>query len=200
VLLTSMNDRLTPAQLAEHRIAACLLKPLKPASLFATILSALEAKPRKELARVTATPAPHPSVSRELFKILVVDDNPVNQTVTCHQLLRLGYHPDIADNGLAAVEAVRQHGYDIVFMDEQMPVMDGIEATAKLREAQKNGDPLVPAHLRIVALTANALPTERERLLKSGMDDFVSKPVTLSAIRAVLERNVEAVLNARQPA
>jgi CheY-like chemotaxis protein len=78
-------------------------------------------------------------------------------------------------------------------MDEQMPVLDGIEATRLIRQAQAEGDPRFATHLRIIALTANALPAERERLLQSGMDDYLSKPVTISAIREALHRNLAAI-------
>jgi CheY-like chemotaxis protein len=74
-----------------------------------------------------------------------------------------------------------------------MPVLDGIEATRLIRQAKAAGDTRFPQHLRIIALTANALPAERERLLQSGMDDYLSKPVTIAAIRETLQRNIEAI-------
>jgi CheY-like chemotaxis protein len=132
------------------------------------------------------------------FRILVVDDNAINQSVTGHQLIRLGYHADFANNGQEAIDALRRRPYDLIFMDEQMPVLDGLEATRHIRRAQAEKDPKIPRHLRIVALTANALPSERERLLQAGMDDYLSKPVTTAALREVLHRNLEALTIQRQ--
>ena len=134
----------------------------------------------------------------ERFRILVVDDNAINQTVTGHQLLRLGYRADFANNGREAVDALKRQPYDIIFMDEQMPVMDGIEATRVIRAAQAERDPRTPRHLRIIALTANALPSERERLLAAGMDDYLSKPVTTASIRETLLRNIDQLQASRK--
>ena len=78
-----------------------------------------------------------------------------------------------------------------------MPVLDGMEATQIIRKAQAGGDTRFPPHLRIIALTANALPAERERLLRSGMDDYLSKPVTIAGIREALHRNLEAIAHLR---
>ncbi len=195
ILITSLGDKLTPDQMAEHHLSNCILKPIKPASLFEAITIAMTSRPPP----VSMEHAIAPAASRhDSVRILVVDDNAINQSVTGHQLQRLGYHCDIANNGQEAVDAVRRQPYDIVFMDEQMPVLDGIEATRQIRQAQANGDPAVPRHLRIVALTANAMPSERERLLRSGMDDYLSKPVTIAAIREVLLRNLEALAIQRQ--
>jgi CheY-like chemotaxis protein len=131
-------------------------------------------------------------------KILVVDDNPINRTVTGHQLLRLGYKADFANDGQLAIDALHRQLYDIIFMDEQMPVLDGIEATRLICQAQVRRDPRFSPHLRIIALTANALPAERERLLQAGMDDYLSKPVTIAGIREALHRNIDAIAHQRK--
>jgi two-component system, sensor histidine kinase and response regulator len=196
ILITSLGDALRADQLEDYSVSACLLKPVKPAPLFAAILNSFHGK---------IDSRPEPTVQKdpdwdgggEDLAILVVDDNPVNQTVTCHQLLRLGYKADIAENGVDAIDAIHRKAYDLVFMDEQMPIMNGIEATQLLREAQRQGDPQVPAHLRIIALTANALAAERERLLAAGMDDYLSKPVNTTALRAALKRNIDSMRRLR---
>ena len=195
ILITSLGDKLSTAQLETHRIAACLLKPIKPSTLMEAIRSAMDVAPTQEDPSYDFDESPELSDS---IRILVVDDNAINQTVTGHQLLRLGYRADFANNGREAVDALQRQPYDVVFMDEQMPVMDGIEATRTIRSAQLTRDPRIPRHLRIIALTANALPSERERLLGAGMDDYLSKPVTTAAIREVLLRNIDSLLARRR--
>jgi signal transduction histidine kinase/AmiR/NasT family two-component response regulator len=190
VLITSLGDQLTPEAMLQFQLSACMLKPVKPGPLFNTILSlfAPHASAPPEFVPNPVEPHSHASVS-----ILVVDDNAVNRTVTGHQLQRLGYTADFANDGQLAIEAMQKKPYDIVFMDEQMPVLDGIEATRIIRQAQSEGDTRFYPHLRIIALTANALPAERERLLKSGMDDYLAKPVTIAAMREALHRNIDAI-------
>jgi len=197
ILITSLGDKLNQIELREHRLAVCLLKPVKPVSLFESIYNAMTSSPplpivSHPISAVTAEPD-------SKIKILVVDDNAINQSVTGHQLLRLGYRCDFANNGQEAFEALHRRPYDIVFMDEQMPVLDGLEATRLIREAQAAGDPAIARHLRIIALTANALPSERERLLLAGMDDYLSKPVTTAVLHETLSRNLEAMAQPRQP-
>jgi Signal transduction histidine kinase len=195
LLLTVLGDKFAPNQLESLCIGYCLLKPVKASPLVEAIRCAME-KPH---------PAVDPAVEAEdsptlhdAVRILVVDDNAINQTVTGHQLLRLGYRADFANNGREAIDALKRQPYDIIFMDEQMPVMDGIEATRLIRAAQADRDPRTPRHLRIIALTANALPSERERLLAAGMDDYLSKPVTTTAIRETLLRNIELLQASRK--
>jgi two-component system, sensor histidine kinase and response regulator len=195
ILITSLGDKLTPAQMESHHLSSCLLKPIKPAPLFESIREALHAGENHRQLEENGMDLPE---SNEAVRILVVDDNAINQTVTGHQLLRLGYRADFANNGKEAVDALRRQRYDLIFMDEQMPVMDGIEATRAIRHAQSTRDISIPRHLRIIALTANAMPSERERLLKAGMDDYLSKPVTTAAIREVLLRNLESLDNSRK--
>ncbi len=191
ILISSLGDRLAPKVLEDYRIAASLLKPVKPLSLFETISNVMGARLAPTDIRTQAVPAPEEKTSRA--RILVVDDNAINQSVSGHQLLRLGFNADFASNGQEAVDAVRQKSYDIIFMDEQMPILDGIQATQLIRKLQKENDSPILPHLRIVALTANVLPAERDRLLNSGMDDYLSKPVTIAMLRAVLQRNLEAI-------
>jgi CheY-like chemotaxis protein len=194
ILITSLGDNLTPEQLRQHYLSACMLKPVKPTSLFNTIIETLLPG-----SGMTESPLIEATINRTVttFSILVVDDNAVNRTVTGHQLQRLGYTADFANDGQQAISAMQRIPYDIVFMDEQMPVLDGVEATRIIRKAQADGDMRFRKHLRLIALTANALPAERERLLEAGMDDYLSKPVTIAGIREALQRNIEAINKAR---
>ena len=120
--------------------------------------------------------------------ILVAEDNKINQLVAMNFLEKLGYDADLVENGKEAVEACKTKHYDLILMDQMMPVMDGIEAT---REIRKNDETLSGSDILIIALTANAMRGDRELLLDSGMDDYISKPVLLKDVKAVLEKNLK---------
>jgi len=117
------------------------------------------------------------------IRILVAEDNPVNQRVAQKMLEKLGYKHDLVENGLEALEAVKTGDYDIVFMDMEMPVMDGLEASRKIRALKGRA-----SRVKIFAMTANAMEEDRERCLKAGMDDFISKPVTLNGLNNILHK------------
>jgi CheY-like chemotaxis protein/HPt (histidine-containing phosphotransfer) domain-containing protein len=118
-------------------------------------------------------------------RVLVAEDNAVNQRITIAQLTRLGLQADVASNGIEALQAIGQFPYDLVLMDCQMPDMDGYQATREIRvrEQAKGTD-----HLHIVAMTANAMPGDRELCFVAGMDDYVAKPVRLELLIEVLSR------------
>ncbi len=119
----------------------------------------------------------------ERGRLLLAEDNPINQKVALHLLGRLGYTVDLAQNGAEAVEMVQRRKYDLVLMDCQMPVMDGFQATQAIRQL---APPL--SRIPIVAVTANALAGERERCLAAGMDDYVPKPVSKETLDQALAR------------
>ena len=119
--------------------------------------------------------------------VLVVEDNPINQRIAEKMLVRLGYRVDTANNGYEATERIGRTRYDVVLMDCQMPEMDGYEATARIRALEAR-----IARTPIVALTANAMAADRERCLAAGMDDFLSKPLTLKGLESMLVRYVAA--------
>jgi CheY-like chemotaxis protein len=192
VMLTSRGERLLPEQMNAHGLAACELKPVHPEKLRST-LARIMATTRSKLAPSSAPAlplpkSPEPTPQNTSVSILVAEDNIVNQKVTLLQLRNLGYTADIAQNGLEAVEAVQRKAYSIVLMDAQMPVMDGMAATRRIRAAQAAGDPSFPAELRIIAMTANAMAGDREMCLDAGMDDYLAKPVRPDDLRALLAR------------
>jgi CheY-like chemotaxis protein len=117
-------------------------------------------------------------------KVLVVDDNVVNQKIAARMLERCGYRVDIASNGRKAVEASAHMAYDHIFMDCQMPEMDGFAATAAIRQRETR----TGAHVPIIAMTANAMQGARERCLEAGMDDYVSKPMKAEDLEMILQK------------
>jgi len=121
---------------------------------------------------------------RHPLHILLAEDNVINQMVTLRILERLGYRADVATNGQEALAALEQKPYDVVFMDIQMPVMDGLEATQRIRLEYPETD-----RPYLVAMTAHALVGDRENYLANGMDDYVSKPVQIEELVAVLSRS-----------
>ena len=115
-------------------------------------------------------------------RLLLVEDNAVNQKVACKMLEKLGYRVDVAGNGQEAVAAHERSPYPLIFMDCQMPEMDGFEATALIRKMEGQS-----AHTPIVAMTANAMQGDRERCLAAGMDDYVAKPIRPKDLQTVLD-------------
>ncbi|MDH5694858.1 MAG: response regulator, partial [Gammaproteobacteria bacterium] len=113
--------------------------------------------------------------------VLIVDDNIVNQTVMSGLVRRYGVSFDVANNGVEAVNAVSEKSYDVVFMDCQMPIMDGFEATREIRKSAGAN-----RNVAIIAMTANAMDSDREKCISAGMDDYISKPITTAALESVL--------------
>ncbi|MEO7412521.1 MAG: response regulator [Opitutaceae bacterium] len=181
VLLSSLG----PRELAASKLLfdVSLTKPAKPAQLLeALVRMATLGKGVAERARHSTPPFTDRTSHRE--RVLLVEDNAVNQKVALRMLEHLNYRADLAANGLEVLEAMRRQPYDIVLMDLQMPEMDGLEATRRLRAIE------IPAGPRpwIVALTANAMQGDREACLAAGMDDYVSKPMKLPDLAAALAR------------
>ncbi|MCQ8902689.1 MAG: PAS domain S-box protein [Methanothrix sp.] len=149
-------------------------KPVKHSQMISAMISAIAGE-SKELI------APQ-EVGRSDLRILVAEDNPVNLKVTLMMLSHLGYKADTARNGLEVLSALEHRDYDLVFMDIQMPDMDGLEAARRIREMQGYEGPC------IVAITAYALDGDRERCIAAGMDDYITKPVTMEKLKAAIER------------
>ncbi len=168
-----------------------LSKPLKPAQLQAALLRLVSG----------AHPAPRPvqaslrldaSLAERLpLRILLADDNIINQKVALRLLQQLGYSADIASDGLQTVQAVEQKEYDVVFMDVQMPGLDGLEATRRIRarQAEAAPPPALARKLVIIAMTANAMHGDREKCVAAGMDDYVPKPVRPETLQQMIERH-----------
>jgi signal transduction histidine kinase/DNA-binding response OmpR family regulator len=179
ILLTSAGHSDVPVP----GVDAELIKPVRPSQLFDilhTLLSERSARSVRSPAEVELGP---PDPSRQWTRVLVVEDNAANLKVAVRMLERLGYRAEVAGDGAEAVTMLEHMQFDAVLMDCQMPEMDGYEATRIIRKNEKAG-----RRVPIIAMTAAALSGDRERCLAAGMDDYVSKPVKLHVVAAVLER------------
>ncbi len=165
---------------------AFLAKPLRQSQLYDTLVSLLA----REVAAKPAAAAAKPKMTPEMaahhpLRILLAEDNVVNQKLALHLLQQMGYRADLASNGIEAVESVARQTYDVVLMDVQMPEMDGLEASRRINAALPTGH-----RPRIIAMTANAMQGDREMCMAAGMDDYVAKPIRVVQL-------VEALLQAR---
>ncbi len=188
LVLTSMGSMPPFGEITSAGVAACLTKPVQQAELqeaIASLFGMSKPRPVAPVAPSRLPPEPKP------LRILLAEDNVVNQNVARMQLARLGYMVDIVVDGRAALEAAQAHPYDVVLMDCQMPEMDGYEATRQLRvwEQTRRAAGGNRADLYIIAMTASAMAGDREACLAAGMDDYISKPVQSSELAAALARS-----------
>jgi PAS domain S-box-containing protein len=168
-------------------VAASLTKPAKPSALHEVIVSIFAGRPAVVRSKGTRAAMDGEMAIRLPLKILVAEDNVVNQKLVLRLLERLGYSADLVENGIEAVAAVERHGYDFVLMDLQMPELDGLEATRRIL-ARHPAD----SAPRIAALTANAMAEDRAMCMAAGMHDYLSKPIRPEELVAALERAAAA--------
>ena len=181
VLLTSMG---TVSEARGHpAVKACLVKPVKDSLLQESMLEALGFAPDHIDGPIPSKDAQSAQASLNHLRILLVEDNHINQKVALLLLGKLGCRADVAGNGLECLKALEGRAYDVVLMDVMMPEMDGLEATGQIR--RKLPRAMQP---RIIALTASAMREDVESCLKSGMDDYLSKPLSLNNLAASLEK------------
>ena len=181
VMLTSVaNQRTKDAKMGRAAFTAYLNKPIKPAALLDVMLHAMRIAP---VSAAPQLPAQSPAKLAQTLPltILVAEDNTVNQKVVQQLLAHLGYRADIVASGVEVLDALERQNYDVILMDVQMPDMDGLEATRRLKA--RFGAATAP---RVIAMTASAMLGDREKCLAAGMDAYVSKPVELDQVRAVL--------------
>ena len=177
-------------------ITAYLLKPILEADLLAAILTAISQRQVERSANPALVTRHTLRESARKLRILVAEDNAVNQAVIIRVLQKLGHTPVLAQNGKEAVALAGAEKFDLVFMDVQMPEMDGLTATAAIRESEKDSG----THLPIFAMTAHAMKGDRERGLEAGMDGYITKPVHLSDIEQTLAGLTEAPVRRAKPA
>jgi len=177
VMLSSLgvHDRTSEA------IAAFLVKPVKPSALHDAMATALAGHAVSVPVRSTGHAVDRDLGARHPLRILLAEDNPVNRKLALRLLERLGYRADVATNGLEAIAAIEGSRYDLVLMDVQMPELDGLEATRRIRHRWPG-----MAGPRIVAMTANAMDGDREACIAAGMDDYISKPIAPEMLQASL--------------
>ena len=179
VLLTSLGGTEGPPTL----FAAYLTKPIKASQLYRALMEVFGPEGETAERPAVAGEADEGLAQRLPLRILVVEDNTVNQQLALLLLQKVGYRADVAGNGVEALEALERQPYDIVLMDVEMPEMDGLEATRSIRaEWPRDRQPYV------VAMTANVMTGDRELCLEAGMNDFVGKPVRLEELAATLDR------------
>lgn len=189
LMITALGGFIDDSTTRDAGIEVCLNKPLRQSFL----LNSLLALQGKSLGGEAAAREGEPGKHQFQADILLVEDAPVNLEVGIGMLEALGCRVDIAENGVEALEAIGKKVYDLVLMDCQMPVMDGYEATRKIRQGEKQlagaaGEDQIQQHLTIIALTAHAMQGDRQVCLDAGMDDYLSKPINLASLGEILSR------------
>jgi two-component system, sensor histidine kinase and response regulator len=202
IMLSSFGQSFSPAELKTAGIEAYLVKPVKQSRLFDCMTNALgnaavANSVHKPDAKMPASLGSKPGLPLEKVRILLAEDNSVNQQVALGQVRKLGYQADLVASGREVLEALKRVSYDLILMDCQMPVMDGYEATQAIREQERSLEhpcPWVPP-VYIIALTAHAMQGDREKCLTAGMDDYLTKPMRVAELHAALERGKLALRN-----
>jgi CheY-like chemotaxis protein/HPt (histidine-containing phosphotransfer) domain-containing protein len=197
LLLTPLGVHTDRKAVADAEFAQSIAKPVKPVQL-CEILTRVVQAPKVTEKKTTAAPVPLSSLKnpgellaqRLPLRILLAEDNELNQKVASRILQQMGYQPDIANNGREALETLERQPYDLVFMDLMMPEMDGLEATSTIRARQKDpvAYPNYNGRIIIIAMTAHAMQGDREKCIASGMDDYLAKPIRPTDVRSMIER------------
>jgi PAS domain S-box-containing protein len=181
ILLTSAGRRDELARAKKIGVAAALVKPIKQSELWDAIVSILHRKAGRRPRSLAVPRRSRPS--RHRLRILVAEDNPVNQELAVHLLEGRGHSVAVAENGRQALSMIEKHKFDMVLMDVQMPEMGGLEATRAIREREKESG----AHIPIIAMTAHAMRGDREKCLATGMDAYLAKPLDPPAFLRTVE-------------
>jgi two-component system sensor histidine kinase/response regulator len=194
IVLTSLGQALSAQELKDAGIEAYLIKPVKQSRLFNCLVNAI-GKTTTENFVIPPTPLPassSPEVTANLKRprILLAEDNLINQTVALRQLQKLGYTADAVTGGLEVLAALEQLPYDIILLDCHMSEMDGYETARAIRKRETKLDQefLLKSPVHIIAITADAMPGDAEKCLAVGMNDYLAKPVRLADLQAALER------------
>jgi two-component system sensor histidine kinase/response regulator len=179
IMMLSSSD--TMSRDPRPRLAASLMKPIKQSELFDAIMTSLGVSLRREEKEPAAVPPPS-----RTFRILLAEDNAVNQKFVVHVLEKRGHSVCVAGNGREALAAIERGVFDLALMDVQMPEMGGFEAMAEIRRRER----ATGGHLPVIAMTAHAMKGDRERCLEAGMDDYISKPIQASRLFELIEHVV----------
>ncbi len=189
VMLTSTGEVLARDRLIARGLAGCLTKPVREARLLETIVAAAATRRQQLVCQAHSQPSPAPPTPAPEPRILLAEDNEINQLVASEILFRAGYHCDTVASGRAALEATLDDAYDLILMDCQMPEMDGLEATRAIRQHERDVDPEGhQASIPIVALTANVAREDRQQCFSAGMDAYVTKPIEPGQLIGTIDR------------
>jgi len=198
VLLTSIGDRRDMRKLEGSVVDACLAKPVRQSQLLSVLTAEWSKKQQATHPRRPPAPQRKPDpgdspgwkarFAGSHLRVLVAEDNVINQKIAVRMLEKLGLRADMAANGVEALEMFGLLPYDIIFMDCQMPEMNGYDAAMEIRRREGRN-----RHIPIVAMTADVVEGCRERCIQSGMDDYISKPVNMNAMVAALEKHVPSL-------
>ena len=195
VMLVSIGQRGDAKRMMEAGFSAYLVKPISPSQLFDALSTLWGTQSRRNFNRIDHPPYDRrvPGCKGNLSQgdrsepisahVLVVEDNLVNQKMAVRMLEKMGCRVDVAANGSEAVKRVGQSTYDLIFMDCQMPEMDGYEATAEIRRFENNSK-----HTPIIAMTAHTMQGDREKCLQAGMDDYIPKPIKKETLSEILQK------------
>ena len=181
-MLTSVTQGDIAKQGKELGIDIVLTKPVKQTLLYNSIAGHLSKKPKMKPVETVSKSQTAPNYADKGLKILLVEDHVINQKVILGILKSLGLNADLAQNGQEAIAAIKNITYDMVFMDVQMPVLDGISATRQIRGFEED-----KKHTLIIAMTANAMSGDKDKCLAAGMDDYLSKPINPNELVACID-------------
>jgi signal transduction histidine kinase/HPt (histidine-containing phosphotransfer) domain-containing protein/BarA-like signal transduction histidine kinase len=183
LLLSSVRLRSDDARPSNAGISVFVHKPIRPSQLLDALCRSMSIQLQREK-KAPSAPSLDANFARRLpLRVLLADDNPINQKVGLSVLHKLGYRADVANNGLEVMKALEQKAYDMLFLDVQMPEMDGLDCARQISlRWTRDKRPVV------IAMTGNALMGDREKCLAAGMDDYISKPVRIAELQAALER------------
>jgi CheY-like chemotaxis protein/HPt (histidine-containing phosphotransfer) domain-containing protein len=214
IMLTSINQRAQVQRALKVGFAAYLVKPLKPSRLLDTIMTILKTQPEPQEGardlRLEATkeiPSTETSSilasslnasAKSKLRILLAEDNLVNQKVALKQLQSLGYKADVVANGKEVLQLLEKIPYDLILMDCQMPILDGLETTKEIHRWQEDTFALRRRPV-VIAMTANAMKEDEQMCLNAGMDDYLSKPVFKEKLAATLEHWTDVICSQQEP-
>jgi len=198
VVMLSGGHRQSQEDYRSIGAAATVNKPIRPSDLLSAIQIALgRPRPRRDEGSAKATDESVPSLAP--LDILVAEDTPFNQKFITRLLTKWGHRPVVVENGLLALDRITKQDFDVVFMDVQMPEMDGLAATRAIRDYETGAD----RHIPIIAMTAHAMKEDRERCIQAGMDDYVSKPISpdklVQSLQALLPHKLTTAAAASGP-
>lgn len=186
ILMPSFGKRGHAKDAINSGVDAYLVKPIRQSDLYdciATVMGIAETEDKNKTEKLITQHTINERRKSKKMRILIAEDNPVNQKVTKNQVQRLGYKSDLVANGFEVLEALKNESYSLILMDCQMPEMDGYQATEEIRRNEGKSE-----RIPIIAITANAMTGEQEKCLAAGMDDYLSKPFKQDDLRVVIEK------------